>query len=101
MPISVRDWIPAQTYATKAVRAQAHARGSAHRLATLATADLGRGNPEQAAAHSLTALTLAQGQESQRLRDRFVRLRGLLADHGSATARDAVEQIDASLSLPL
>ncbi|MFF6955079.1 transcriptional regulator [Streptomyces sp. NPDC008317] len=99
--ISLRDWTPAQTYAAEAVRAQAHARGSVHRLATLATADLGRGNPEQAAAHSLTALTLAQGQESQRLRDRFVRLRGLLADHGSATARDAVEQIDASLSLPL
>ncbi|MEU6849007.1 transcriptional regulator [Actinacidiphila alni] len=99
--ISLRDWTPAQTYATEAVRAQAHARGSVHRLATLATADLGRGNPEQAAIHSLTALTLAQGQESQRLRDRFVRLRGLLADHGSVAAREAVEQIDASLSLPL
>jgi hypothetical protein len=31
----------------------------------------------------------------------FTRLRTLLADHGSAAARDAVEQIDASLTLPL
>ncbi|MBD0735286.1 transcriptional regulator [Streptomyces sp. CBMA29] len=99
--ISLGDWTPAQTYAAEAVRAQAHARGSVHRLATLATADLGRGNPEQAAAHSITALTLAQGQESQRLRDRFTRLRGLLADHGSTAGREAVEQIDASLTLPL
>ncbi|WP_328472270.1 hypothetical protein [Streptomyces sp. NBC_00448] len=72
-----------------------------HRLAILATADLGRGDPEQAAAHSLAALALAQGQESQRLRDRFTRLRALLADHSSVAGRDAVEQIDASLSLPL
>ncbi|WP_327290403.1 transcriptional regulator [Streptomyces sp. NBC_01198] len=99
--ISLGDWAPAQTYATEAVRARAHARGSVHRLATLATADLGLGNPEQAAAHSLAALNLARGQESRRLRDRFTRLRGLLADHGSAAGRDAVEQIDVSLSLPL
>lgn len=99
--ISLRDWAPAQTYAAEAVRVRAHARGSIHRLATLATADLGRGEPEQAAAHTLDALDLARGQESQRLRDRFVRLRGMLADHGSAAGRDAVEQIDAALSVPL
>lgn len=99
--ISLGDWLPAQRYATEAVRARAHARGSVHRLATLATADLGCGNPEQAAVHSLAALELAKGQESQRLRDRFAGLRGLLADHGSAASRDAAEQIDVALSLPL
>ncbi|BBB01123.1 putative transcriptional regulator [Actinacidiphila reveromycinica] len=99
--ISLRDFAPAQDYAAEAVRAQAHARGSIHRLATLATADLGRGEAELAAAHTLDALNLARGQESQRLRDRFVRLRGMLADHGSAAGRNAVEQIDASLSVPL
>lgn len=99
--ISLGDWAPASTYAEEAVRAQAHARGAIHRLATLATADLGRGNAEEACTHALTALTLAQGQESQRLRDRFTTLRRSLADHGSASGRDAVDQIDAALSIPL
>lgn len=99
--ISLGDWAPAQSYAAEAVRAQAHARGSVHRMATLATTDLGRGDPELAAAHALDALGLARGQESRRLRDRFSKLRGQLADHGSAVARDAVEQIDANLSVPL
>ncbi|WP_329131667.1 transcriptional regulator [Streptomyces sp. NBC_01476] len=99
--ISLRDFAPAQDYAAEAVRAGAHARGSIHRLATLATADLGRGEAELAAAHTLDALELARGQESQRLRDRFVRLRGMLADNGSAVGVDVVEQIDASLSVPL
>lgn len=99
--ISLRDFAPAQDYAAEAVRAQAHARGSIHRLATLATADLGRGDVELAAGHTMTALTLAQGQESQRLRDRFVKLRRLFADHGSGAGCDVVEQIDATLSVPL
>lgn len=65
------------------------------------TVDLGRGEPEQAAANAVAALDLAAGMESQRLRDRFVALRRKLAGHGFAAARDAVEQIDASLSVPL
>ena len=99
--ISMEDWQPARSYAEEAVRTQAHARGRVHRLATLTTVDLGRGEPEQAAANALAALDLAAGMESQRLRDRFVSLRLKLAAHGSAAARDAVEQIDASLSVPL
>jgi hypothetical protein len=99
--ISLRDFAPAQDYAAEAVRARAHARGSVHRLATLATADLGRGEAELAAAHTLDALVLSRGQESQRLRVRFVRLRDMLSDHGSAAGRDAVGQIDASLAVPL
>jgi hypothetical protein len=99
--ISLRDFTPAQGYAAEAVRARAHARGSIHRLATLATADLGRGEAELAAAHTLDALALAQGQESQRLRDRFVKLRGQFVDHSSTAGRDVVEQIDAALSVPL
>jgi hypothetical protein len=99
--ISLEDWSPARAFAEEAVRTQAHARGRVHRLATLTTVDLGRGEPEQAAANALAALDLAAGMESQRLRDRFVTLRVKLAGHGSAAARDAVEQIDASLSVPL
>lgn len=99
--ISLSDWSPARAFAEEAVRTQAHARGRVHRLATLTTVDLGRGEPEQAAANAIAALDLAAGMESQRLRDRFVALRVKLAVHGSAAARDAVEQIDASLSVPL
>lgn len=99
--ISLQDWSPARQFAEEAVRTQAHARGRVHRLATLTTVDLGRGEPELAAANAISALDLAAGMESQRLRDRFVTLRKKLAGHGSAAARDAVEQIDASLSVPL
>jgi hypothetical protein len=99
--ISLEDWHPARAFAEEAVRTGAHARGRVHRLATLTTVDLGRGEAEQAAANAVAALGLASGMESQRLRDRFVALRLKLAAHRSAAARDAVEQIDASLSVPL
>lgn len=99
--ISLEDWTPARTFAEEAVRTQAHPRGRVHRLATLTTVDLGRGEPEQAAANAVSALDLAAGMESQRLRDRFVSLRIKLADHESRATRDAVEQIDASLSVPI
>ncbi len=99
--ISMEDWHPARAFAEEAVRMQAHARGRVHRLATLTTVDLGRGEVEQAAANAVSALDLAAGMESQRLRDRFVALRLKLSRRNSAAARDAVERIDASLSVPL
>jgi len=99
--ISLEDWRPARVFAEEAVRTQAHARGRVHRLATLTTVDLGRGEVEQAAANAVSALDLAAGMESQRLRDRFVALRLKLARQNSTDARDAVKQIDASLSVPL
>jgi tetratricopeptide (TPR) repeat protein len=99
--ISLADWKSAREYAEEAVRTQAHARGRVHRMATLTTVDLGRGDAEQAAASAVAALDLAAGMESQRLRDRFIALRLKLSRHGSAATRDAVERIDASLSVPL
>lgn len=99
--ISLGDWEPARAYAEQAVRVQTHPRGTVHRLATLTTVALGRGEVEQASAHSVDALNLAAGMESQRLRDRFVMLRRKLSGQQTASARDAVERIDASLSVPL
>ncbi|MCX4750503.1 transcriptional regulator [Kitasatospora sp. NBC_01287] len=99
--ISLGDWSPARTYAEEAVRVQAHPRGQVHRMATLTTVDIGRGEVEQAAANAVSALRLAGGMESQRLRDRFVALRRQLVNHRTAAARDAVDRIDASLSVPL
>lgn len=99
--ISLEDWNPARAFAEEAVRTQAHARGRVHRLATLTTVDLGRGEPEQAAANAVAALDLAAGMESQRLRDRFISLRLKLAGHDSAATREAVERIDDSLTVPL
>ena len=54
-----------------------------------------------AAANALAALDIASGMESQRLRDRFVALRAKLAGHGSSVTQEAVERMDASLSVPL
>jgi hypothetical protein len=99
--ISLGDWAPARSYAEEAVRVQAHPRGQVHRMATLTTVDLGRREVEQAAGNAVAALSLAAGMESQRLRDRFVALRRQLAQKSTAAARDAVEQIDASLAVPL
>ncbi|MBF9068975.1 hypothetical protein I2501_35985 [Streptacidiphilus sp. NEAU-YB345] len=99
--ISMEDWSPAHTYAAEAVRTQAHARGRVHRLATLTTVDLGRGDAEQAAAHAVEALDAAAGMESQRLRDPFLALRLKLVRNGGRAATDVVEQIDASLSVPM
>ncbi|WP_327679459.1 transcriptional regulator [Kitasatospora sp. NBC_00458] len=99
--ISLGDWRSAQKYAEEAVQTQAHARGRVHRLATLTTVDLGRGDAEQAAAHAVGALGLATGMESRRLRDRFVALRRQLAIHHTAATRDAVDRIDDALSVPL
>ncbi|MFC5910236.1 transcriptional regulator [Streptacidiphilus monticola] len=98
--ISLEDWSPAGSYAQEAVQAQTHARGRVHRLATLTTVDLGRGDVDQAAAHARAALDAAAGMESQRLRDRFVVLRGKLSRYRTGPARGVVEQIDATLSVP-
>lgn len=59
------------------------------------------GDVDRAAGHAVDALTLAAGMESQRLRDRFEALRQKLLGTGSAAASDAVEQIDASLAVPI
>ncbi|MFE4397221.1 MULTISPECIES: transcriptional regulator [Streptomycetaceae] len=99
--ISLGDWEPARQYAEEAVQTQAHARGRVHRLATLTTVDLGRGEVEQAAAHAVGALDLAVGMESGRLNDRFVALRRKLAGHSTTATRDAVDRIDDALSVPL
>lgn len=99
--MSLGDWTPAGTYAQQAVQARAHARGSVHRMATLASAELGRGDADKGAAHVVQALDLAQGQESQRLRGRFVRLRQALVKQGARTGREAIDRIDANLSVPL
>ncbi|MDH6141978.1 hypothetical protein P3T35_003999 [Kitasatospora sp. GP30] len=99
--ISLGDWTPARSYAEEAVRVQAHPRGQVHRMATLTTVDLGRGEVEQAAGNALSALRLAAGMESERLRDRFVALRRQLVQQQTASARDAVEQIDAALAVPI
>ncbi|MCX4686751.1 transcriptional regulator [Kitasatospora purpeofusca] len=99
--ISLGDWGPARQYAEEAVQTQAHARGRVHRLATLTTVDLGRGDADQAAAHAVGALDLAVGMESRRLRDRFVALRRQLSGHNTAATRDAVDRIDDVLAVPL
>lgn len=99
--ISLGDWTPAQTYATEAVRPR-------HTLVAPCTVWPPSPRPTPAAAtlnrprSTVSApIPSPRAQEPPRLRDRFTRLRNLLADHGSTAGRDAVERIDAFLTLPL
>jgi hypothetical protein len=85
----------------EAVRADAHARGRIHRIATLTTVDLDQGEVEQAATAAMRMLDLAVGMESHRLRDRFEKLRNRLVRTGNASATEAAARIDQMLSLPL
>jgi hypothetical protein len=98
---SLGELAPAREYAQEAVRTDAHARGRVHRMATLTTVDLNRGEVEQAAASAVHMVDLAAGMESQRLRDRFAQLRTRLAGTGNAAAMDAAARIDQALSVPL
>ncbi|WP_422771702.1 hypothetical protein ACN28C_00780 [Plantactinospora sp. WMMC1484] len=99
--ISLGDLEPAREYAEEAVRLRTHARGRAHRLATLTTVELKRGEVERAAMSAVQMVELAVGMESWRLRDRLGQLRGRLAQHRAAVATEAVARIDEALSISL
>jgi len=99
--ISLGELAPAREYAVEAVRTHAHARGRIHRMATLTTVDLNRGEVEQAATTAMHMVDLAVGMESHRLRDRFEKLRNRLVRTGSASATEAAARIDHVLSIPL
>jgi hypothetical protein len=98
---SLGDLAPALEYAREAVRADAHARGRVHRLATLTTVDLIRGEVEEAAESAEHMVDLAMGMESSRIRDRFERLKVRLARTGNAAALKAAARIDQASSIPL
>ncbi|MEU0739136.1 transcriptional regulator [Streptomyces sp. NPDC006134] len=95
------DTGPAQAYAAEAVATQTHERGRVHRLATLTDCQLRAGDAELAAATARTVLDSMQGMESQRLRDRLVKLRrGMVGLDSSATA-EVVERINNTLRIPM
>ncbi|MFY1689965.1 hypothetical protein [Plantactinospora sp. WMMB782] len=98
---SLGELTSAGEYAEEAVRRPTHARGQVHRMATLTTVELNRGEVERAAASAVQMVDLASGMESQRLRDRFDQLRRRLTQQGSAVTADAVARIDEALSVPL
>lgn len=95
------DMAPATTYAAEAVATQTHARGRVHRLATLSDCQLRAGDAEQAAATATEVLDTMQGMESQRLRDRVVRLRRNMAGLSSTATAAVVERIDDTLRIPM
>lgn len=99
--ISLGEYDQARRYAEHAAGTRAHARGRVHRLATLATAELGQGEVDAAATSVLRMVELAGGMESRRLRDRFSDLRRALARHHTASAVTATDRIDEALSVPL
>ncbi|WP_435242915.1 transcriptional regulator [Streptomyces cucumeris] len=95
------DLVQAQEYAREAVRVQSHARGRAHRLATLTDIELRSGDADRAAATAVEMVETVQGMESRRLRDRLVTVRNALASWGSTATEDAEQRIDDVLSLPV
>ena len=98
---SLGELTPAREYAEEAVRTHTHARGRVHRMATLTTVDLNRGEVERAAASAVQMVDLASGMESRRLRDRFDQLRRRLTQQRTAVAAEAADRIDEALSVPL
>ncbi|MGI5193049.1 transcriptional regulator [Streptomyces sp. CA-288835] len=95
------DMAPATTYAVEAVATQTHERGRVHRLATLTDCQLRAGDAEQAAATATDVLENMQGMESQRLRDRLLKLRSSMAGIHSSATSEVVERIDDTLRIPL
>ncbi|MFG2699520.1 transcriptional regulator [Streptomyces sp. NPDC048386] len=95
------DMAPATVYAEEAVTTQAHERGRVHRLATLSDCQVRAGDAEQAAATATGVLDSMQGMESQRLRDRLVRLRRSMSSLDSSVTAEVVERIDDTLRIPL
>ncbi|MBF9129029.1 transcriptional regulator [Plantactinospora sp. S1510] len=98
---SLGELTPARKYAEEAVRTDTHPRGRVHRMATLTTVELNRGEVERAAASAVRMVDLAGGMESRRLRDRFDHLRRRLTQQRTAVAAEAVERIEEALSVPL
>lgn len=99
--IALGELGPARDFAAEAVRTDAHARGRVHRMATLTTVDLDRGEVEQAASSANRMIDLAAGMESHHLRHRFEKLRSRFAHTGNATAREVAVRIEQALSIPL
>ncbi|MER7050039.1 transcriptional regulator [Streptomyces jumonjinensis] len=95
------DMGAAQTYAAEAVEVQTHERGRIHRLATLADCQLRGGDAERAAGTAMVMLDGMEGVESQRLRDRLIKLRRTLAGTRSQATSGVVTRIDDTLCIPL
>ncbi|MGW6598516.1 transcriptional regulator [Streptomyces sp. NPDC055036] len=92
---------PAQTYAAEAAAVQTHERGRVHRLATLSDCQLRGGEAELAAATAGTMLDKMEGMESQRLRDRLIKVRRSLVGLQSRATVDVVTRIDDTLRIPM
>ncbi|MFE0426418.1 transcriptional regulator [Streptomyces sp. NPDC058953] len=94
------DVRPARTYAAEAVAVQTHERGKVHRLATLADCHLRAGDADQAAATATRMLDTMEGMESQRLRDRLVKVRRSMTGLRGRATGDVVGRIDDILRIP-
>ncbi|ARQ72531.1 transcriptional regulator [Streptomyces marincola] len=99
--MSLGDTGPAQTYAAEAVHTEAHTRGTAHRLATLARTQAAGGEVERAAFTATKMVSAAQGIESRRIRDRLTSVRTVLSRCETITAGEAIALIDGALHVPL
>ncbi|MBA0051524.1 transcriptional regulator [Streptomyces sp. AJS327] len=88
-------------YAREAACAPAHTRGRVNRLATLTDVELRSDQPERAAEAAAEMVSVAQGIESQRLRERMRDVRDRLLLRPGAPAAEAARLIEEALRVPL
>lgn len=99
--LSLGDLPAADTYARQAADLATHPRGQVNRLVTVARVAVAQRDIDRAAEAANSMIDLAQGMESVRLSKRFGVIADTLRPQDSAAAREVVERIDASLSVPI
>lgn len=99
--LSLGDLPTAHDYARQAADIATHPRGQVNRLVTVTRVAVAEGDLDHAAETTHTMLDLARGMESVRLSRRFKAIANSLRDQPTRPAREAVERIDHTLTLPL
>jgi hypothetical protein len=99
--LSLNDPAAAQAYAEEAIRTVAHARGRVHRLGTMTSVAVARGDVDHAAVTATQMLDALQGMESRRLHDHLRRVHRRLARHADAQpVRPVIERVETVLAMP-
>ncbi|WP_034266734.1 hypothetical protein [Actinospica robiniae] len=98
--LSLGDLSAAVTFAQHAADLATHPRGQVNRLVTLTRVAVAQRDIDRAASAADAMLDLAEGMESVRLSSRFRTIADTLRPQDAVCARQVVERIDASLSVP-
>jgi hypothetical protein len=99
--LSLGDLTAANAYAQQAADLATHPRGQVNRLVTMTRVAVARREIDRAAEAASTMVDRAEGMESVRLNNRFRAIADTLRPEDAACAREVVQRIDASLSVPI